>query len=505
MSEWQTLIGSCKDKEDVDLADTDSHGNTALHVACYRGFVDCIEMFLKDSRLTPEIVNMRNNFKKTAVFEIFEGKRLRDPVVLKMLKMLLNNKDVNLEETNKYGQTVLDIACGGSESPKVLQLLIDDHRITTDVLNKVDIARVDETKKCKILLSRKDLDLKTVNIFDIFSKDESSGYGNSGWKKGRSDLFIKDERMTSEIINKWDENGKTVLMHSTRENQMKLLVREDLDVGAFDKEGITFLHMLCSRDNSIDLLKLLLLHKNMNREVINKKNKDGETPLMIAVKKGQLEYVTEIGKLDIADWDTKNEFGKDLLEVAKNFGHISIVTYLEERKSRNTISQKSNASILAQKLVGDFAKYIEAVETESKVMALEMETENQALEKTHSEEMVDLEKKQAMEKESLKRVHEGAKKVMAKKHKTVLSSHQEKMAEFHAKIQTAVSVATLAPVRSMCQQAMPPPTEIYNCYNGHLVCATCKDKVTTCSICCQAIMGRATAMEQMIRSLLKMN
>ena len=93
---------------------------------------------------------------------------------------------------------------------------------------------------------------------------------------------------------------------------------------------------------------------------------------------------------------------------------------------------------------------------------------------------------------------------MNKKHKTVLS-HQEKMAEFHAKIQTAVSVATLAPVCSVCQQAMHPPTEIYNCYNGHLVCATCKDKVTTCSICCQAIMGRATAMEQMIRSLLKMN
>ena len=180
MGEWQTLIGSSKDKEDIDLADTDSHGNTALHVACYRGFVDCIEMFLKDSRLTPEIVNMRNNFKKTAVFEIFEGKRLRDPVVLKMLKMLLNNKDVNLEETNKYGQTVLvlDIACGGSESPEVVQLLIDDHRITTDVLNKVDIARVYETENCKILLSRKDLNLKTVYIFDIFSEDESSGYGD---------------------------------------------------------------------------------------------------------------------------------------------------------------------------------------------------------------------------------------------------------------------------------------------------------------------------------------
>ena len=58
-----------------------------------------------------------------------------------------------------------------------------------------------------------------------------------------------------------------------------------------------------------------------------------------------------------------------------------------------------------------------------------------------------------------------------------------------------------APECPICLELMLPPTKIFTCSNGHLVCGPCKEKVAQCSICMKPVMGRATAMEQMLRTL----
>ena len=56
----------------------------------------------------------------------------------------------------------------------------------------------------------------------------------------------------------------------------------------------------------------------------------------------------------------------------------------------------------------------------------------------------------------------------------------------------------------ICLEDMAPPTQIFQCQSGHLVCGTCHPRLSTCSCCKREFMGRAIGMEQFIRTLHKL-
>merc|ERR1711892_797891 len=63
--------------------------------------------------------------------------------------------------------------------------------------------------------------------------------------------------------------------------------------------------------------------------------------------------------------------------------------------------------------------------------------------------------------------------------------------------------SSLIPSCPVCFENMKPPLRIFNCGNGHLICSVCKPKVTTNKCHCLSMyMGRATAMEQLVRQIL---
>jgi len=59
------------------------------------------------------------------------------------------------------------------------------------------------------------------------------------------------------------------------------------------------------------------------------------------------------------------------------------------------------------------------------------------------------------------------------------------------------------PTCPICWEAMKPPKRIFQCSNGHLVCEECRSQpeLRGCPTCRQPIMGRATAMEQLLVNL----
>ena len=68
---------------------------------------------------------------------------------------------------------------------------------------------------------------------------------------------------------------------------------------------------------------------------------------------------------------------------------------------------------------------------------------------------------------------------------------------------TPATPACVIPECPVCMEELKPPVQIFNCYNGHLICSSCKPRVTNNRCHCRAhYMGRATAMEQLIRQLL---
>ena len=381
----------------TDLSATDKDGDTALHVACLMGFSDCVEFLLKDPRMTQEIVNKQNKHGNTAIFAIMDDK-METP---ETLRMLLRREDVNLAKINNDGETVLHRACIEGIADHV-KLLIEDERITTELINKQvdngDTALIEVAKRhpeiLSILLSRDDLDLAITNCDDRSALHELCHTENAA---EYVDLLLDDPRMTGDILNKWDFQGKTILMESDIEIKRKLFAKEDFDVGAVDGAGNTSLHLACYEGNT-DLVNLLMHHKTMNEKVINKKNEDGDTSLMTAVKNGKLESLKEISKLDLADWKTKDNMGKGLKDVAKNLGHFGILKYikvLEHKKKKEnlgceTLAKKKKYTYEKQKVEKETATMshistMEKIKVDHQPLAIQKENSLKMLKSAHKE------------------------------------------------------------------------------------------------------------------------
>ena len=78
----------------------------------------------------------------------------------------------------------------------------------------------------------------------------------------------------------------------------------------------------------------------------------------------------------------------------------------------------------------------------------------------------------------------------------------KKDAEEKPKAATKSNVIPI-PTCPVCYEALKPPKRIFQCTSGHLVCETCKSQpmLRGCPTCRQPIMGRATAMEQLLADL----
>merc|ERR1719158_1578302 len=85
-------------------------------------------------------------------------------------------------------------------------------------------------------------------------------------------------------------------------------------------------------------MKLLFQDSRCSPGVVNKKNSDGETPLMRAVRCGvDLDIVKELDK-EGTDFFTKYRDGRTLIEMARRRGNrAEVLEYLIERNKVDTL------------------------------------------------------------------------------------------------------------------------------------------------------------------------
>lgn len=137
-----------------------------------------------------------------------------------------------------------------------------------------------------------------------------------------------------------------------------------------------------------------------------------------------------------------------------------------------------------KELEENFRKQLQLMKKENKEKVEALQLEN---EKTLATMMEENERQEAL----MVAKHEGEEKAI------------KKAAELEAERSGAEARRPQIPECPVCLEEMVPPTRIFQCGNGHLVCETCKNGLRPCICpeCRQNIIGRATAMENLLRSL----
>jgi ankyrin repeat protein len=91
--------------------------------------------------------------------------------------------------------------------------------------------------------------------------------------------------------------------------------RDEIDVDCQDNGGNTALHYCFIRSDNLRGLQLLLAHPGLAS--LNTKNRDGRTPLMLAVVMGQVQCVAELVRVPGVDLGTTDREGRSLEEMAR--------------------------------------------------------------------------------------------------------------------------------------------------------------------------------------------
>ena len=127
-----------------------------------------------------------------------------------------------------------------------------------------------------------------------------------------------------------------------------LLTQPELQLDKRNSTGYTALHWACCNNRNVAVVRLFCQDRRCTPSVVNIKNNDGMTPLMVAVYYGSREIVKEMEKVEGIDFDTKDKDGETLIEVARMMNNTAVLEYLLNRK-KNTLRGMA-ASIVAKHL-----------------------------------------------------------------------------------------------------------------------------------------------------------
>ena len=115
----------------------------------------------------------------------------------------------------------------------------------------------------------------------------------------------------------------------------RLLEHPQLHFGKKGRHGYTALNWACAY-NRVSIVKLLCQDSRCSPGVVNKKNSDGDTPLMIAVYRRHLDIVRVLDR-ERTDFFPKRSDGRTLIEVARRRNNTEVLEYLIERNKVDSL------------------------------------------------------------------------------------------------------------------------------------------------------------------------
>jgi len=312
----------------LQLDKCDDHGGTALHHASYTNNVSVISLFCKDKRCTPSILNKKNIWRETALC------RAVSKGYLDFIKELDKVEGVDFIVRDLHGATLIDQARRevrrevgrNDQSDAVLEYLLSRKVDTLEEIAARNIAKYVETMN----------DVEALEIPPTMKHLVVQCMHGRIWRRG----VTTEELCTASINGNIEQVEKilareeldinyckpchgsgTPLMQAMKHNRLdivrKFLALSFLLLDKSDTRGNTALHWACdtlAEDSSV--ITLFCQDKRCTPNIINKKNNEGCTALMVAVRRGNVDSVKELDKVEGIDFDTKDNDGRTLIEAA---------------------------------------------------------------------------------------------------------------------------------------------------------------------------------------------
>jgi len=302
-------------------------------------------------------------------------------------------------------------------------------------------------------------------------------------------------------INARDSTGNYGLHMAMFRNNMDivklLLSHGDIQIDITDSGASTALHNACSR-NSVESVRLFLAHPSCTRDIVTMESKHGATAEMVARYRGFRDCARLVR--EYLEKENKPEEVDDVQRMVEMINTDECPTRLEEMT------------------LTEVAKGIEKINADQPII----EAANSKVKDEHDKELAKLEIEHGKQLKSLtenhkRKVHSIVDKhaVVNNKYKKLCAENEERKESLQSQLQALLSPpgqpakppppppSSLIPSCPVCLESMRPPLQIFTCGNGHLVCSGCRPKVIMDKCHCQAMyMGRATAMEQMVRQVL---
>ena len=311
---FETLASRSK-----DLSKRNAAGNTLLHLACSHDRIDILE-YLLAQKVELEIedntgstaLNLSMRFERLEMMEALldagadpshlDGGAINlwhsaalSPSKEALDRLFKRSKLFQLEPRTSFGYTPLLCAVGSGCKEKVEKLLA----------LKADITVTD---------------------------DQANGVLHLSSASGATEILsFLLEREPSLDMNARNSEGQTPLLLAAKNGHhacVSILLDSGADTQFEDESGQTLLHHVAS-NGRLDILSLLK-SKFVNLD-LGAKSDVGETPLLLAIKKGHALMVLELLEQGANTHQALTD-GQDALHLAAYYGHAGIITMLSARQ-----------------------------------------------------------------------------------------------------------------------------------------------------------------------------
>jgi len=287
------------------IKEKDSAGNTPLCIAAREGHLNMCQMLL-EAGANPIT---KGEYSRNALHNAVEGGHeeiVQLFVTASQLGLIYNKTLTNAEDDCCYTPLLLAARSKYHQICKILLKAGANPLLKVPYKAPFKIANETNSGYTALHLAVLSYCEKTVKVFSVFTE-----LLNSKLSDGTTPLILA---------------AKLGIIH-----QCRVLLAEKADALATDDEGVNAMHA-AAKAGSSEVIQLLIVHK----QLINSKNKQGETPLMLAAtnrfSKGLncCEALLKAG----AELLAENETGENAMHYSVSQGRINIIKLLISKEKR---------------------------------------------------------------------------------------------------------------------------------------------------------------------------